>query len=102
MAPKKQGKGKRKAKAQELDSDNSEEWTAEQMRYVVSPYFQQIDTDVLLASQQVTDEQGVGGNHACVNLAKKEMMRLNLEKAELGDHSTVVFLGGLRAPHPIF
>ena len=46
--------------------------------------------------------QGVGGNHATVNLAKTEMMRQCVEQAGLGDSGAVKFLGGVRALHCLF
>ena len=87
MGPKEKGKKKQTAVVVaapiEVEADN--EMTADQLRYIAEPWFTEIPQDVMDKARRIKWEQGVGGNHAVVNLAKKEMTRRNVEKAGLGD-----------------
>ena len=100
MGPKEKGKKKQTAVVVaapvEVEADN--EMTADQLRYIAEPWFTEIPQDVMQKARNIKWDQGVGGNHAVVNLAKKEMIRQNVEKAGLGDSGAVKFLGGVRAP----
>ena len=104
MAPKKQGKKRKTAivVAEPVVVEDDEEMTADALRYIAEPWFTTIPDDVLQRARSVRTGQGLGGNHAVVNLAKKEMMRQNVEKAGLGDSGAVKFLGGVRALHCLF
>ena len=100
MGPKEKGKKKQTAVVVaapiEVEADN--EMTADQLRYIAEPWFTEIPQDVMQKARNIKWDQGVGGNHAVVNLAKKEMIRQNVEKAGLDDSGAVKFLGGVRAP----
>ena len=100
MAPNKQGKKRKTAivVAQPGVVEENEEMTADQLRYIAEPWFTEALQGVMAKARKTCHQQGVGGNHAVVNLAKKEMIRQNVEKAGLGDSGAVKFLGGVRAP----
>ena len=104
MGPKEKGKKKQTAVVVaapiEVEADN--EMTADQLRYIAEPWFTEIPDDVMKKARTIRDLQGVGGNHATVNLAKTEMMRRCAEQAGLGDSGAVKFLGGVRALHCLF
>ena len=88
--------------AQPVVVEEEEEMTADQLRHIAEPWFATIPAQVPSLAKKVQWEQGVGGNHAAVNMAKKEMMKQNVEKAGLGDSGAVKFLGGVRALHCLF
>ena len=104
MAPNKQGKKRKTAivVAQPVVVEEDEEMTADKLRYIAEPWFTEIPDDVMKKARTIRDLQGVGGNHATVNLAKTEMMRQCVEQAGLGDSGAVKFLGGVRALHCLF
>ena len=108
MAPKNQGKSKRTLAvvAEAVVVEEEEEMTANQLRYIAEPWFTNIPGDVMKKARDIRHLQGVGGNHATVNLAigKMEMMRRCVEQPEagLGDSGAVKFLGGVRALHCLF
>ena len=100
MGPKEKGKKKQTAVvvAAPIDVEADNEMTADQLRHIAEPWFTEIPQGVMQKARNIKWKQGVGGNHAVVNLAKKEMIRQNVEKAGLGDSGAVKFLGGVRAP----
>ena len=104
MAPNKQGKKRGAAivVAQPVVVEEDEEMTADNLRYIAEPWFTTIPDDVIKKARDIRTLQGVGGNHAVVNLAKTEMMRRCVEQAGLGDSGAVKFLGGVRALHCLF
>ena len=104
MAPKEKGKKRKTAivVAQPVVVEEEEEMTADQLRYIAEPWFTTIPNDVMKKARDIRHLQGVGGNHATVNLAKTEMMRQCVEQAGLGDSGAVKFLGGVRALHCLF
>ena len=103
MAPK--GKGKKRTAivvAQPVVVEEEEEMTADQLRYIAEPWFTSTLDDVMKKARDIKHLQGVGGDHATVNLAKMEMMRRCVEQAGLGGSGAVKFLGGVRALHCLF
>ena len=104
MGPKEKGKKKQTAVvvAEPIDVEAGNEMTADQLRYIAEPWFTETPQGVMQKARNIKWGQGVGGGHAVVNLAKKEMIRQNVEKAGLGDSGAVEFLGGVRAPQRLF
>ena len=104
MAPKEKGKKRKTAivVAQPVVVEEDEEMTADQLRYIAEPWFTEIPDDVMKKARDIRHLQGVGGNHATVNLAKTEMMRRCVGQVGLGDSGAVKFLGGVRALHCLF
>jgi len=104
MAQSNQGKKRKNAivVAQPVVVEEDEEMTADKLRHIAEPWFAGIPNDVMKKARDITVLQGVGGNHATVNLAKTEMMRRCVEQAGLGDSGAVKFLGGVRALHCLF
>ena len=104
MAPKNQGKKRKNVIV--LDPpvvvEEEEDMTADQLRYIAEAWFTSVPDDVMKKARDIRHLQGVGGNHATVNLAKTEMMRRCVEQAGLGDSGAVKFLGGVRALHCLF
>ena len=104
MAQSNQGKKRKNAivVAQPVVVEENEEMEADKLRCIAEPWFTGIPNDVMKKARDITVLQGVGGNHATVNLAKTEMMRRCVEQAGLGDSGAVKFLGGVRALHCLF
>ena len=96
MGPKEKGKKKQTAVvvAAPIDVEADNEMTADQLRYIAEPWFTEIPQDVMQKARNIKWGQGVGGNHAVVNLAKKEMMKRNVDKVGLGEEGSVVLLRG--------
>ncbi len=67
----------------EVEADN--EMTADQLRCIAEPWFTEAPQDALAKARKLCNPQGVGGGHAVVNLAKKEVISKNVEEAGLGD-----------------
>ena len=104
MAPKEKGKKKRAAivVAQPAVVEGGGGVAAGQLRHIAEPWFTTTPNNVMKKARDIRHLQGVGGNHATVNLAKTEMMRQCVEQAGLGDSGAVKFLGGVRALHCLF
>ena len=104
MAPKEKSKKRKTAivVAQPVVVEEDGETTADQLRCIAEPWFTEIPDDVMKKARCIRALQGVGGDHATVNLAKTEMMRQCVEQAGLGDSGAVKFLGGVRALHCLF
>ena len=83
-------------------AEAEEEYTAEEIKYVATPYFAFVNNEVQQRCALLAANMKLPGNHASVNLAKKEMMTLHLDMAQLGDYDNMAFLGRVRGPNCIF
>ena len=81
MGPKEKANKKRAAVvvAAPIEVEAEGEMTADQLRYIAEPWFTETPQGVMDKARNIKWDQGVGGNHAVVNLAKKEMIRQNVE-----------------------